>query len=79
MLRKARQSVKAVINTQKPMPFIRPTFMGFTVDSRLREFRRAIPGEVLELVDVDSERGQELLAMLREFFVDPILTELHGE
>lgn len=79
MLRKARQVAKEVIGTQKPMPYILPTFMGFTVDVRLREFRRAIPGEVLEFVDFDSERGHELLAMMREFFVDPILTELHGE
>ena len=37
-----------------------PTFMGYTVDARLREFRRA-EGEPLEFISFDSEQSQWLL------------------
>lgn len=37
-------------------------FKGFTVDFRLREFRKAIPDKCLEFVAFDSSKGQKLLA-----------------
>lgn len=36
-------------------------FKGFTVDFRLREFRKAIPDKCLEFVAFDSSKGQKLL------------------
>ncbi|MEI8348719.1 MAG: hypothetical protein WCI77_01060 [Candidatus Omnitrophota bacterium] len=37
-------------------------FKGFTVDFRLREFRKAIPEKCLEFVAFDSSKGRKLLA-----------------
>lgn len=42
-----------------------PTFKGYTVDYRLREFRRAEPGKALEFIAFDSEEGKELLEEMR--------------
>jgi hypothetical protein len=44
---------------------ILPTFKGYTVDLRLREFRRAIPETVLEFIPFDSPKGKELLVELK--------------
>lgn len=38
-----------------------PTFKGYTVDFRLREFRKAIPDRCLEFVAFDSKKGKRLL------------------
>lgn len=38
-----------------------PVYKGFTVDFRLKEFRKAIVGETLEFVPFDSPKGQKLL------------------
>ena len=37
-------------------------FKGFTVDFRLREFRKAIPDKCLEFVAFESSKGRKLLA-----------------
>lgn len=51
-------------------PFELPTFRGFTVDARLREFRLADREEgLLESVPFDSERGSELLQEMRSYFL----------
>ena len=52
----------------KEIPFELPTFKGYTVDPRLRQFRKVIPQESIEFIDFNSERGQELLAEMREYF-----------
>lgn len=44
-----------------------PTFKGFTVDMRLREFRKAIPGVTLEFIPFNSPDGKKLLAELKVF------------
>jgi hypothetical protein len=41
-----------------------PTFNGYTVDVRLREFRRADPEIGLEVVPFDSVEGQRLVRNL---------------
>ena len=46
---------------------ILPTFKGYTVDMRLREFRRAIPDVTLEFISFDDPDGQKLLAELKVF------------
>jgi hypothetical protein len=46
---------------------ILPTFKGYTVDMRLKEFRRAIPEVTLEFIPFDSPDGQKLLAELKVF------------
>lgn len=43
-----------------------PTYKGYTVDHRLGEFRRFVPGEIPEIIDFESDRGQELLAEMTE-------------
>jgi hypothetical protein len=40
---------------------ILPTFKGYTVDMRLKEFRRAIPEVTLEFIPFDSPDGQKNL------------------
>ena len=46
---------------------ILPTFKGYTVDMRLKEFRRAIPDITLEFILFDSPKGKELLEELKSF------------
>ena len=44
---------------------ILPTFKGYTIDYRLREFRRAVLGEELVFIPFGSEEGQGLLEQAR--------------
>lgn len=44
-----------------------PTFKGYTVDMRLREFRKAVVGEPLEFIPFNSPDGKKLLSELKEF------------
>jgi len=46
---------------------ILPTFKGYTVDMRLREFRRAIPDVTLEFIPFNSPEGEKLLVELKSF------------
>jgi hypothetical protein len=46
---------------------ILPIFKGYTVDVRLREFRRAIPDVTLEFIPFDSPEGQKLMVELKSF------------
>ena len=58
------------------MPFQLPTYNGYTIDRRLRQFRKVscaahgdsgeFPG--IEFIDFDSEKGQELLLEMQEYF-----------
>jgi hypothetical protein len=40
---------------------ILPTFKGYTVDMRLKEFRKAVWGEEVEFLSFKSEKGKRLL------------------
>lgn len=44
-----------------------PTFKGYTVDMRLREFRRAIPDVTLGFIPFDSPEGKKLMEELKSF------------
>ena len=44
-----------------------PTFKGYTVDMRLKEFRRAIPDVTLEFIPFNSPEGKILLEELKSF------------
>jgi hypothetical protein len=46
---------------------ILPTFKGSTVDLRLQEFRRAIPGPTLEVIPFLEPEGMKLFAELESF------------
>ena len=46
---------------------ILPTFKGYTVDMRLREFRRAIPDVTLDFIPFNSPEGKKLLEELKSF------------
>ncbi len=39
-----------------------PTLKGYTVDVRLKQFRRVLPGPRLEFFDFDSKKGRKLIA-----------------
>jgi hypothetical protein len=43
------------------MPTALPTIDGYTIDVRLKEFRKMNLGEEPEFISFDSEKGQELL------------------
>lgn len=51
---------------------ILPTYKGYTVDMRLKEFRRAIPDVALDFIPFNSPRGRELLEELKSFAVEII-------
>ena len=40
-------------------------FKGYTVDYRLREFRKAIPDKCLEFIAFDSRKGRKLLTQMK--------------
>ncbi len=44
-----------------------PTFKGYTVDMRLKEFRRAIPDVTLEFIPFNSPEGKKMLEELKSF------------
>lgn len=53
---------------EKEIPFELPTFKGYTIDPRLKQFRKVMPYKSIEFIDFDSEKGQELLSETREYF-----------
>ena len=55
-----------------------PTFKGYTVDMRLREFRRAIPDVTLEFIPFNTPEGKKLLEELKSFAQEVISFE-NGE
>ena len=46
---------------------ILPTFKGYTVDMRLKEFRRAIPDVTLDFIPFNSPKGEKMLEELKSF------------
>jgi hypothetical protein len=46
---------------------ILPTFKGYTVDIKLKEFRRAIPDVTLEFIPFNSPKGEKMLEELKSF------------
>jgi hypothetical protein len=42
-------------------------FNGYTVDMRLREFRKVDYGKSIEFISFGSSKGQQLLKELRDF------------
>jgi hypothetical protein len=57
---------------------ILPTFKGYTVDMRLRQFRRAIPDVTLEFIPFNSPKGEKLLEELKSFAQEIITLESNG-
>ncbi|MCK5605616.1 hypothetical protein KAR91_27225 [Candidatus Pacearchaeota archaeon] len=51
------------------VPFVLPTFRGFTVDVRLKEFCLAARDKGLEFIPFDSKKGRELLDEMRRYFL----------
>ena len=43
-----------------------PTINGYTIDYRLKEFRRAVPGEELTFIRFETAQGRELLRQVRQ-------------
>lgn len=54
-----------------PSPRELPKIRGYTIDERLREFRRLEPGKKMEYVPFDSPKGKELLEEMRKKGVKP--------
>jgi hypothetical protein len=38
-----------------------PEFKGYTIDFRLREFRKVVYGKSIQFIDFESEKGMKLL------------------
>ena len=55
---------------------ILPTFNGYTVDMRLREFRKAIPDVTLEFIPFNSPEGEKLLEELTSFAQEIMALEI---
>ena len=55
--------------------YILPTFKGYTVDERLKEFQVAIYGKKLEFISFDSRKGQRILTGYRKEQSMKILTK----
>lgn len=49
-----------------------PTFKGYTVDMRLKEFRRAIPDVTLEFIPFNTPQGKKLLEEMKSFALEVI-------
>jgi len=48
--------------------YILPTFKGFTIDVRLKEFRMIDSKKGLQFISFNSEEGRELIFEMREYF-----------
>lgn len=55
--------------------YILPTFKGYTVDERLKEFRVAVYGKKLEFISFDSRKGKKLITCFRKEQSMKILTK----
>lgn len=68
-LRKLKEVMKEM-GDDTPSSFELPTFFGFTIDVRLRQFRKVCRGEIpkIEFIDFESDRGQGILALMRKYF-----------
>ncbi len=49
-------------------PFELPTYRGYTIDKRLRQFRKVIHGCRIEFIEFDSEEGRKLLKEMSDYF-----------
>jgi hypothetical protein len=57
-----------------------PTFKGYTVDVRLREFRKFELDQMGEIIDFDSDQGRELIEELqKEGFTTPMMEYRNGK
>ena len=65
--RHGKATVKSPFDDQN-QPFALPTFDGYTVDLRLRQFRKASPEEGIEFVEFSSVKGKSLLDEMRRYF-----------
>ncbi len=61
------------------MVVVLPTIKGYTVDLRLREFRRAIPDVTLEFIPFNSAKGEKLLTELKAFAQEIISVEVERQ
>jgi hypothetical protein len=52
----------------KTGPFKLPTYQGFTIDKRLKQFRKVIPGCQIEFIEFDSKEGKDLLKEMKDYF-----------
>lgn len=55
--------------------YMLPTYQGYTVDERLKEFRVAVYGKKLEFISFDSSKGQKILEGYRKEQTMKILTK----
>jgi hypothetical protein len=55
-----------------------PEFKGYTVDWRLREFRRLVFGEMPEFIPFDSKKGRELREEMKKRQVCRFCRHLKG-
>jgi len=64
-----REKINTQLNTKQEVKMVKelPTFKGYTVDERLKQFRKVDKGKPsIDFVDFDSEEGQELLELYEE-------------
>ena len=54
---------------------ILPTYQGYTVDERLKEFRKLEYGKKLEFINFESSQGKKLLSQYRKEQTMQILTK----
>ena len=56
-----------------------PTFKGYTVDAKLRQFRSAKPDKPMEFIAFDSAKGRELLQELAVYGLTTAAMVLDGK
>jgi len=67
--RSEKNKTNTQLNTQQEVKMVKelPTFKGYTVDQRLRQFRKVDRKKPsIDFVDFDSEEGRELLEQYEE-------------
>ena len=67
--RSEKNKINTQLNTQQEVKMVKelPTFKGYTVDQRLRQFRKVDRKKPsIDFVDFDSEEGRELLEQYEE-------------
>ena len=69
LLKETLQKINAQLNYKQEVNMVKelPKFKGYTVDQKLKQFRRTDRVKLInDFVDFDSEEGQELLAEYEE-------------
>ena len=55
-----------MVSKPDAFPIKLPVYNGYTIDLRLKEFRRVIPYKIIEFIPFDTEQGKALFELIKK-------------